>query len=106
MTYLFGVAPPYAETDRLEYVIHDLGNVCPKCRAGHIEQDRFVTASDIESDAAWTDRIFVRDYSADWDGIAFVMVGHQRNLVGCLCARLDLTECAFVGWTPNWNVVD
>jgi hypothetical protein len=62
--------------------------------------------SNIESNATLVDRIFVRDHSADWHGIAIVMVGHERNLIGCLETRLDLAKCAFIRRTPHWNVVD
>jgi hypothetical protein len=106
MVYALRVPSSNTETDRLEYVIHDLGDVRSKCGAGHVQQDGFVAASNIESYAARTDGVFVRDYAADWNGVAFVMISHQRNLVGCLGARLDLTQCAFVGRSPHRNVFD
>jgi hypothetical protein len=50
------------------------------------------------------DQIFVRNYSANWDGIALVMVRHQRNLVGCLAARLDLAQCPFL-WRTHTGML-
>src|SRR6266403_741186 len=106
MVYLLRVAPSNSKTNRVPHVIHDLADIRSKCRAGHIEQDGLVAASDIESDATRTNRVFVRDHSADWDGIAFVMVGHQCDLVSCLGTCLDLTERTLVRRTPHWDVVD
>src|SRR5260370_29906898 len=101
MIYSLLVASSDSKTNRVPYAIHDLGDVRSKCRASHIEQNGFVTASNIESYAARTDRVFVRYYSADWHGIAFVMIRHQRNLVGCLGISLDLAQYACVWWTPH-----
>src|ERR1700674_738018 len=106
MVYVLRVAPSNSKANRLPYTIHDFSDVGPKCRTGYIQQDSFVATSDIESDSARTDRVFVSDHSADWNGVAFVMIGHQCNLVGCLRTRFDLTECAFVWRTPHWNIVD
>src|SRR5258708_36040860 len=104
MIYLLSVASSDSKTNRLPHTIHDLCDVCSKCGARHIDEDGFVAASNIESHAARTDRFFVRDYAANRNGVALVMVGHQRNLIGCLCASLDLTECAFVWRSPHGNV--
>src|SRR5258708_3183709 len=106
MIYSLSVSASDSKADRLPYAIHDLCDVCSKCRARHIEEHGFVAARDIESDAARTDGVFVGNYSADWHGIALVMIGHQSNFVCCLRTRLDLTECAFVRRTPHGNVVD
>src|SRR6202158_5877791 len=106
MIYLLSVAPSTPKTDRLPNGIRDFCDVRSKCRARHIEQDGFVAASNIESNATRADRIFVRDHTADWHGIAFVMVGHQRSLIGCLGTRFDLAKCAFVQRTAHWNVGD
>src|SRR4029077_8690514 len=105
MVYPLLVAPPDSKANRLGHTIHDFRNVLPKHSAGHIQQDGLVTTSDVESNSARTDRVFVGDHSADWHGIAFVMVAHQRNLVGCLGTRLDLAQCAFIWRTPHRNVV-
>src|SRR5260221_708355 len=106
MIYWLLVAPSDPEADRLEYIVHDLADVCSKRRARHIQQDSLVATSDIESDAAWTDRVSVRDDSADWHRVALVVIRHQSHLIGCLGARLDLTQRAFVWLTPYGNVVD
>jgi hypothetical protein len=106
MIYFLSVAASDSKTDRLPNAIHDFAVSARSAEPGISSKTALLPASNIESNATLVDRIFVRDHSADWHGIAIVMVGHQRNLIGCLETRLDLAKCAFIRRTPHWNVVD
>ncbi len=99
------VFPADAEADDRPDVVHDAVNVGAKFSGGHVHTDGFVAAGDVVTDAGRADGVFVGDDPADGDGVAFVVVGHERDFVGGEGAGFDLGDGTGLGRAPDGNVV-
>jgi len=106
MVYRFVILAPDTKAEEPPHVIHDVHDIAAHLAGGRIRADGLVAAGDVIADAGRADAVFIRHHAADRHGVTFVMVGHERHLVGCPRAVLNLRERAFIyGRTPHRNSV-
>src|ERR1700719_2020782 len=100
------IPPPHSETHRIPYLVHDALDVWAQFLAWHIDEHGFVAARDVVTNSRRADRVFIGNDSANRDGVALVVIGHQRNPIRRPRASLDLRNRASFRIAPNGNSIN
>ncbi len=90
------------ERDVANHVVHDRGHLWFDVGFCGVGADGEVAARDVETDARDRYLVLIRDYAADWLGVALVSVGAENGLVAARRqTRLNLLDRRFVVLTKN-----